>query len=125
MPVAELVEAILPSISGNGGASTFAVNLLKNHLLRPDSHELARPDRHEEFVVSYCLPRPRIVVDYKRWSSLSHLDQETLVNYVSGIDFLRELPPTELKLVHKIEQATSSWTTIFSRPYSEASMKPT
>ncbi len=78
------------------------MNLLENHLLRPDSHELARRD--EEFVVSYGLPRPRIAVDYKRWSSLSDPDQETLVNYVSGIDFLRELPPTELKLVHKIEQ---------------------
>jgi hypothetical protein len=55
--------------------------------------------------VSYGLPRPRIAVDYKRWSSLSHPDQETLVNCVSGFDFLRELPPTELrvKLVHKIE----------------------
>jgi hypothetical protein len=54
-PVAELVEAIMPTISGNGGASTVVTNLLENHLLRPDSHE--------EFVVSYGLPRPRIAVD--------------------------------------------------------------
>jgi hypothetical protein len=74
-------------------------HLLENHLLRPDSHE--------EFVVSYGLPRPRIAVDYKRWSSLSHPDQENPLNYVSRIDFLHDLPPTELKLVHKIEPGNS------------------
>jgi hypothetical protein len=101
MPVAdsELVEAIMPTISGNGGASTVVKNLLENQLLRPDSHE--------EFVVSYGLPRPRIAVDYKKWSSLSHPEQEVLLNYVSGVDFLRDLPPTELKLVHKIEPDNS------------------
>ena len=99
MPVAELVEAIMPTISGNGGASTVVTNLLENQLLRPDSHE--------EFVVSYGLPRPRIAVDYKKWSLLSHPEQDVLLNYVSGIDFLRDLPPTELKLVHKIEPDNS------------------
>jgi hypothetical protein len=99
MPVAELVEAIMPTISGNGGASTVVTNLLENQLLRPDSHE--------EFVVSYGLPRPRIAVDYRKWSLLSHPEQDVLLNYVSGIDFLRDLPPTELKLVHKIEPDNS------------------
>jgi hypothetical protein len=42
-------------------------------------------------------------VDYKKWSLLQHSYQETLLNYVSGIDFLRDLPSTEIKLVHKIE----------------------
>jgi hypothetical protein len=62
MLVAELVEAIMPTISGNGGASTVVRNLLENQLLLPDSHE--------EFVVSYGLPRPRIAVDFKKWSLL-------------------------------------------------------
>jgi hypothetical protein len=89
----------MPTIYGNGGASTAVTNLLDHHLLRPDSHE--------EFVVSYGLLRPRIVVDYKKWSSLSHPDQEVLLNHVSGIIILRDLPPTELKLVHKIEKDNS------------------
>jgi hypothetical protein len=49
----------------------------------------------------------RIAVDYNKWSLLPHPDQETRLDYVSGIDFLRDVPSTKLKLVHKIEPDNS------------------
>jgi hypothetical protein len=65
------------------------ISLLENHLQRKDS-------RKPEALNLRFAPRPRITLDYKKWSLLPRADQDTLLDH--AIDFLREFPSTDFKL---------------------------
>ena len=94
----------LPTSMGNGGVPPFTNletynlerNLCENPLLEPLGREAAN--------LRYA-SRPRLQVLRTSWSLLSHAEQETLLTYVTGIDFQEDIDEMypELKLVSKIE----------------------